>query len=496
MYSNEILELAAASKDTSMMIRLSLDKINRQKIIEATAFMDSFYPKIPLKIRCIAIIQSYNESNFPKCKNCDSPVGYDKEYNNSFNTFCSDKCAKDYGRLPDDIRGKLNDPDWLYQKRIHDRMPYQTIADELGVSDYKVKSACIALGIPLLRYNESTSEVLVKLQDKEFLEAEYSKGKTMQQISEEIKSSKATVQKSFIFHEITVRPPNSYARKVNKRSKEEVELEEYIKSLGVVTEHSNRKILNGLEIDILCPELNIGFEYNGIYSHLEENGKGAKYHITKTELAAAAGIKLFHIFSDDWILNKDVMKSVISSKLGKAITTLHARKCSISSLSANDKNLFLDSNHIQGKDSSSINYALSFDGMPVAIMTFGKSRYNKSTEWELIRFACKKNTSVVGGFSKLLCEFRKNNSGSIVSYADRSISDGGVYSKNGFALTRVNPPNYKYVNLNKGLKRLHRAAFMKGKISDDGDTRSEREIMLSRGYKRIWDCGTLTYIMQ
>jgi hypothetical protein len=46
---------------------------------------------------------------------------------------------------------------------------------------------------------------------------------------------------------------------------------------------NDRKILNGKEIDILIPELNLGFEYNGLRWHSEKFGKDKRYHISKLE---------------------------------------------------------------------------------------------------------------------------------------------------------------------------------------------------------------------
>ena len=112
--------------------------------------------------------------------------------------------------------------------------------------------------------------------------------------------------------------------------------------------------------------------------------------------------------------------------------------------------------------------------------------------WELSRYAVKRNTNVVGGFSRLLTNFRQNHSGSIISYADRSYSNGDVYYKNGFKLIKTNPPSYKYVNLGKSIKRMHRANFMKKKLAP-GDSRPEWKVMFDAGYKQIFDCGTLSF---
>lgn len=39
-------------------------------------------------------------------------------------------------------------------------------------------------------------------------------------------------------------------------------------------------------------------------------------------------------------------------------------------------------------------------------MSFGKSRFNRKFEYELIRFASKLDMSIVGGASKLLSHFK------------------------------------------------------------------------------------------
>jgi transcriptional regulator with XRE-family HTH domain len=476
--------------DKKYMISLSLDKEKRQKIENATAFMSSFYSKIPLKIRCLVIQNNWDKTSFPLCQ-CGNPVGYDKAYNNSFNEFCSSECARKSSKLPIQILNIMT-KEWLYEKRISQKLSYENIAEELGISHVAVKLACKKYELPIVKYNTSDFLVQEKILDKNYLVKEYESGKTIQQIADIIGSSKATLSKVFIAHKIDAKRPNSYHRKINKRSVQEIELEKYINSLGIKTEHSNRTILNGKEIDIYCPELKIGFEYNGVYSHSEFAGKCRTYHLDKTIEAEQNGVKLFHIFSDNWILRQEITKSVIASKLGTLSRKIYARNCVIYQPLKHEKSSFLFNNHIQGNDKSKVEISLKSGGEIVAVMTFCKSRYNKKYDWELSRFACKTNTNIIGGFSKLLSWFRKTNSGSIISYADRTISFGDVYAKNGFELVKINPPGYRYVS-DRSIKRLHRANFMKAKISSVDDTRSESEIMKANGYHKVWDCGTLSY---
>ena len=77
----------------------------------------------------------------------------------------------------------------------------------------------------------------------------------------------------------------------------ENEIYNYIKSIydgDIITSYRD-----GLEIDILLPEMNIGFEYNGLYWHSEDY-KHKDYHIEKTTYFDNKGIRIIHIWEDDW----------------------------------------------------------------------------------------------------------------------------------------------------------------------------------------------------
>ena len=154
------------------------------------------------------------------------------------------------------------------------------------------------------------------------------------------------------------------------------------------------------------------------------------------------------------------------------------------------KNSFLNEYHIQGEDKSSIKLGLIYNDELVCIMTFAKSRFNKSYDWELIRFCVKGGISVIGGFSKLLKSFVELYGGSIISYADRRYSNGNVYNKNGFELIAVNKPSYYYVDKNF-IRRVNRMKFQKKYIGAYECT--EYEKAREMGFEKIWDCGTLAY---
>lgn len=103
-------------------------------------------------------------------------------------------------------------------------------------------------------------------------------------------------------------------------SKGELELRKYIMDnypqLKILP--NDRTILEGKEIDILLPELNIGFEYDGIYWHKDRD----EYDKAKDDLAKRKGVIIYHINEtrkkQDKLTNfkkvDKIIKTCISSK--------------------------------------------------------------------------------------------------------------------------------------------------------------------------------------
>lgn len=260
-------------------------------------------------------------------------------------------------------------------------------------------------------------------------------------------------------------------------------------------ENSNKKF----EIDIFIPSLNIGIEYNGIKWHSENFGnKGKDFRINKTIECEKQGIHLIHIFEHEWLEKQNIIKSVLLSKIGKNEYVIPARKCKIKEVNHIDSNNFLISNHIQGSCQSSIRYGLYYEDQLVSLMTFGKSRFNKQYDFELLRYCNILNTTVIGGFSKLLKYFKTQHKASIISYADRRFSNGDIYEKNNFELLHTSPPNYYYIS--PKLTIHNRIQFQKHKLKEVLDTFDENltewENMKNNKYDRFWDCGNLVYALK
>lgn len=275
------------------------------------------------------------------------------------------------------------------------------------------------------------------------------------------------------------------------KSLAESEINEFIKSHGYTTITNCRDILKRKEIDIYIPELKLGIEYNGLYWHCESNISDKHYHSNKMRECNEFGITLMQITDYEFINTKEKVLSRISSKLG-VNNKIYARNTTVKTLSANECSDFLDENHIQGSVNSSIKLGLYHEDILVAVMTFGKSRYNSKYEYELLRYSNLLNTNVIGGASKLFKYFITTyNPTSIISYCDLRWNTGNMYEKIGFKYTHTTEPNYWYTYQYCTLES--RVKYQKHKLSKllpifDPEL-SEWENMVNNKYDRIWDCG-------
>ena len=92
-----------------------------------------------------------------------------------------------------------------------------------------------------------------------------------------------------------------------------------------------------------------------------------------------------------------------------AYIRLNARECEIINVSKQEEKDFLNKNHRQNYARSSLCYGLYFKNKLVQLMSFGKPRFNKNYQWEIIRDCSKDNYLVRGGVSKLWKHFLSNN---------------------------------------------------------------------------------------
>lgn len=286
----------------------------------------------------------------------------------------------------------------------------------------------------------------------------------------------------------------------NGPSAMEKELQALIKANTQNTDiiFNDTSILSGLELDVVIPNRNLAFEFNGNYFHCDLFKKPS-YHLKKTKQCEKLGYRLVHIWECDWNGKRPIITSVIKNLLNKTETRIFARKCTIEVISSKRANSFYEENHIKGKTSAFVHLALIFQDKIMSLMSFSKARkmFNKTNvegHYELIRFCNKIDTSVIGGASRLLKAFIKEyNPDHIYSYVDRDWSVGATYEKIGFTYIGETDPGYFYI---KNGKRRSRYSSQKKKILkefSESEDLTEYQIMSKNNYYRVWDCGNLKY---
>ncbi len=300
--------------------------------------------------------------------------------------------------------------------------------------------------------------------------------------------------------------PICYPRYQSSKSIPQKEVEDYINSLGIETISNTREIIKPFELDIFATKEKIAIEYCGFAYHHEEILTETRkipayyYHQFKLNECIKQDIRLITIFEDEWIFKRDIVKDRLKQIFRKFDgERIHARKCEIKEIDATIKNQFLDSFHIQGADSSIIKLGAFYNNELVSLMTFShgnisKGSSNKEKVWELNRFCSNPKYHIPGISSRLLETFKRNFEWDIIfSYSDRRWFDGRMYISLGFSFDGFTKPNYWYINLNKGPKRIHR--FQLRKRDDEPEDIPEWVLRRKENYIRIWDCGHQKFIL-
>ena len=230
--------------------------------------------------------------------------------------------------------------------------------------------------------------------------------------------------------------------------------------------------------DFLLPQENIIIECNGFRWHSDEFIKNKNFHqsrLKKIERNGYSGL----FFNSDEILNKtSVVKSIIKNKIGIS-NRLFARKCKVLSISSKVAREFFIENHLMGNGSGRTYSLISNDEKIAAAIQVRWTR--KDLKFlDISRFCTSNETSVVGGYSKLikhvLLEEKPNK---IQTFVDRRYGSGIYLSQFGF---KKETEGLSFV-WTDGKKAFHRMKFP----ANSG---------YERGLFKIWDCGQAKWVLQ
>lgn len=464
----------------------------------------------------------HNITDIPKCKNCNNKVKWDDAQpfvNQQYRKFCCGTC----GRVHKDTRAKkiateldrygvgrssivektkqtnlkkygfefAIQTDKYKQKKIDTTMArygVENVSKIKSLMDKREDTNLIKYGVKHAAQQHLPVDVVNKLNDRDWLYDQHIDQKcSIIDIATSLDINYEIITRHLQRYDIPItRYPSSLGEK---------ELFDYVDSICSVDILSNvNNLIPPYQLDIYIPSHKLAIEYNGVYWHSELRGRDKNYHLNKTTKCEELGIRLIHVLESEWIKHPDIVKSRLSTLLGKC-KTIPARKTKVAVISAKDTRAFLNNTHSQGCGVSGVvNLGLIYEGELVAIMTFGKSRFNKNYEYELLRFSSRLMHNVVGGAGKLFSHFIKSYRPiSIISYADKRWSNGNLYKQLGFNYLHTSKPNYFYFTNRDPYTLLSRTAFQKHKLKDKlavfDPSLSEWRNMVNNGYNRIWDCG-------
>ena len=249
------------------------------------------------------------------------------------------------------------------------------------------------------------------------------------------------------------------------------------------------------KIENILVEINPTYTHNSTigpyFKNHKQESKDSNYHLDKTLLASKYNFRCIHVFdNDDW--NKIIYLLQPKQKV-------YARNCIITEVPIKECNEFLNSYHLQNAcRNQKIRLGLYFNNKLVQIMTFGKPRYNKNYEYELLRLCSHKDYIIIGGSEKLFKHFvNEYNPQNIISYCDYSKFSGDVYKRLGMEFKNLTKPIGNWFNLESNdfitESLLKQRGFDQLFGTNYGKGTSNAELMIQHGWVQVYNCGQSIY---
>lgn len=427
------------------------------------------------------IYHALNGCKVPTCKTCGGVVAWRNKLHR-YSTYCGSKCAN----ADDDFKQRRTNTvqarygvDSIGQSPAVKLKRRNTLMERYGIDN----PSTLYIGRPEQSFQSKNRNASNQLHIEELIARKL----TQTEIGKALGISQPRVSN------LLSRMSLSTTTQVST-STMQLEIEQMCKSAGfnIITNCSS--LIAPRHVDILIPSINLAIEFNGVRWHSESMGRHRQYHLSKTEMCAEQGIKLYQIFSSDWVQRRSAVHHRLMHALGQSCKHAGARKCFGVSVSSHEEEQFLTQYHTQGYIRSTACYGLvDGTGQLVAVMSFCTPRASRQHQWEMLRFAT--SGTVAGGMSRLFSHFvRTLQPRSVITYADRRWGDGSAYQELQFTYSHTSKPNYWYFNRNGDTNKLmSRMTFQKHKLANllplFDERLTEWENMQANGYDRIWDCG-------
>lgn len=285
-----------------------------------------------------------------------------------------------------------------------------------------------------------------------------------------------------------------------KQSSDELEIIDSITDLGYECK-PNRKILDGLEIDMFVVGTNICFEYDGLRWHSEKYGKDKTYHINKTKICAGKNYDLYHIFEDEYNMNKDVIFNRIKTILGVKSNQICISndECNYMKVCKDNAESFIKQYTSERSKICDFYFGAYKNGELVALQAYIQNGNNLELKYCVTNYNYR-----LKNVHKDLFQYSLNNIDvdidSVVAYADRRwVLDykKSIFAQIGMNYSQTCEPRCTYYNSKVSrYNRYEISEFNKQHLCETYNQPTDLslyEILINIGYDRIWDCGYFEY---
>lgn len=267
-----------------------------------------------------------------------------------------------------------------------------------------------------------------------------------------------------------------------RKSREEDFIAGFIEAHGFVVERRVKPDwMEGMELDIVVPEVRLAVEFHGTPFHASAGAlyknKDIDYHHRKWKLCTAAGYRLLQIYDFKWAARRVRYLYAILHAL-QLSERVYARRCELRRVDTAYARVFHDVHHHEGFKFTPPNaesYALMLGANPVGMITFSGDKVH--------RVSIRSGVSVTGGISKLL-SIRPEAS------MDVMLDLGGVAASG--ALKSI---PYWWVNP-KTMEALDRRSCQRHKLERRFHIQvlpedTEASYMVERGFMRVHGAGVM-----
>jgi hypothetical protein len=246
-----------------------------------------------------------------------------------------------------------------------------------------------------------------------------------------------------------------------------------------------------MRADIYIPGINCGI----IFKSITDKKQKEELNLIKQPF------KIIQLWEDQWYFHNEKIRSKIISLMGMT-KRIHGRETNLIQIDNKQLMEFLTENHLNVAIKGKYKYGLLKDEQLVAVMSFSKGRQivrenEIFNSFELLRFCNKLDTTVVGGFSKILHHFIKiQNPDDVMTYVDCDWSDGQSFLAQGFEIAEIMPAFEFWLNMKTGEREYPHIVLRQHEISELANEKDKSSFLEKHGYKKVYNSGSYKLLLK